>query len=189
MGENEANQKLTHASSTCVISIVRLFTLRSAVNTTDATWDNVPTSYWTVVELNCGILCACLPTLRPFLRRVLPSVFPRTENSSRHHRRPSEGGGLESLNNARTPKRGKPPRGMYTITGFTNLGSAEGLKENAATYEVSEYANYPGNQVKLTTSIYGSRDGVHQGKEYGQEISVTTEIGRKESMKQPYGWT
>ncbi|KAK3392708.1 hypothetical protein B0H63DRAFT_386995, partial [Podospora didyma] len=54
---------------TCIISIVRLFTLHSAINTTDPTWDNVPSAYWSVVELNCGILCASLPPLRPLLRR------------------------------------------------------------------------------------------------------------------------
>ncbi len=43
---------------TCVISIVRLFTLSIAINSEDTTWDNTPTSYWTVVEVNCGIMCA-----------------------------------------------------------------------------------------------------------------------------------
>ncbi|KAK0631316.1 hypothetical protein B0T14DRAFT_532138 [Immersiella caudata] len=53
---------------TCVISIVRLFTLRAAANTTDPTWDNVPSAWWSVVELNCGIMCASLPPLRALLR-------------------------------------------------------------------------------------------------------------------------
>ena len=55
---------------TCVISIVRLFTLRASANSTDSTWDNVPSAYWSIVELNCGILCASLPSLRPLLRHV-----------------------------------------------------------------------------------------------------------------------
>lgn len=53
---------------TCIISIVRLFTLRAALNSTDATWDNAPTSWWTTIELNCGILCASIATLRPLIR-------------------------------------------------------------------------------------------------------------------------
>ena len=63
--------------STCIISIVRLFTLRAAINTTDPSWDNVPTSYWSVIELNCGILCASAATLRPFLRKYLPGLRSR----------------------------------------------------------------------------------------------------------------
>ena len=43
--------------------------------TQDPFWDNAATSIWSVVELNCGIACATLPTLRPLLRKVFPSVF------------------------------------------------------------------------------------------------------------------
>jgi hypothetical protein len=38
----------------------------------DPFWDNAPAAYWSVVELNCGILCSCLPTLRPLVRRFVP---------------------------------------------------------------------------------------------------------------------
>ena len=31
--------------------------------------------YWSAIELNIGILCASLPTLRPFLAWVWPSAF------------------------------------------------------------------------------------------------------------------
>ncbi|EPE05187.1 hypothetical protein F503_03792 [Ophiostoma piceae UAMH 11346] len=57
---------------TCIISIVRLFTLRAALRSDDAPWDNAPTSWWTVIELNCGILCASIATLRPLVRRFAP---------------------------------------------------------------------------------------------------------------------
>jgi hypothetical protein len=66
-------------SSTCIISIIRLFTLRAALNTPDPTWDNVPTSYWSVAELNIGILCASLATLRPLLRRIVPGLRSHSE--------------------------------------------------------------------------------------------------------------
>ena len=143
----------------------------------------MPTSYLTVVELNCGILCACLPTLRPLLRKLLPSLFPTSEDAPSN--RPVGEGGLES-GDSRKFKRSKHPN-MYTLTEITNLGSAEALNENAATYEGSEYANYPGKATKLTTSIYGSRGRADQdrmdGYGSGQEIRVTTEIGMKESLK------
>lgn len=34
------------------------------------------TSCWSVTELNSGILCACLPVLRPLVSRMLPNVIP-----------------------------------------------------------------------------------------------------------------
>ncbi|CAI4219643.1 unnamed protein product [Parascedosporium putredinis] len=150
---------------TCVISIVRLFTLRSAINTQDPTWDNVPTSYLTVVELNCGILCACLPTLRPLIRKLFPRLLAN-----------------EETNNTPNKARSKPAD-IYTLTEITHSGSAEALKENAATYEGSEYANYPGKNTRLTTSIYGRKSGAQPNRGHGQAIEVTTEIGMEESTK------
>lgn len=67
--------------STCIISLVRIFTLHKGIHTTDPFWDNAPAAYWSVVELNCGILCACFPTLRPLLKKVVPQLHS-TYNSS-----------------------------------------------------------------------------------------------------------
>src|SRR3569833_52348 len=64
---------------TCIISIVRLCFLRAAINTQDPTWDNVPVSFWSVVELNCGIVCASAATLRPLLRKIIPGLRSASE--------------------------------------------------------------------------------------------------------------
>ncbi|KAF2017379.1 hypothetical protein BU24DRAFT_149608 [Aaosphaeria arxii CBS 175.79] len=66
---------------TCIMSLVRLSTLHKGINTQDPFWDNAPAAYWSVVELNCGIICACLPTLRPLIQKITPhllSTGPRT---------------------------------------------------------------------------------------------------------------
>ena len=39
----------------------------------------MPTSYWSVIEVNCGILCASAATLRPLLRRILPGLGTRDD--------------------------------------------------------------------------------------------------------------
>jgi hypothetical protein len=31
--------------------------------------------YWSAIEVNIGILCACLPTLRPLIRKVAPRLL------------------------------------------------------------------------------------------------------------------
>ncbi|KAI9851754.1 MAG: hypothetical protein M1838_002831 [Thelocarpon superellum] len=36
----------------------------------DRTWTYINTAYWTISELSLGMLCACLPTMRPLFRRV-----------------------------------------------------------------------------------------------------------------------
>ncbi|KAF5551672.1 integral membrane protein [Fusarium mexicanum] len=49
---------------TCFISLVRIKFLNIG---TDITWHNVESASWSVSELCCGIICACVPTLRPLL--------------------------------------------------------------------------------------------------------------------------
>lgn len=55
--------------STWTISVTRLSYLGAVLTAQDPTWDNVELTLWSVAELNCGILCACLQTLRPLLSR------------------------------------------------------------------------------------------------------------------------
>ena len=71
----------TDSSSTCVISLVRISKLAQGINTTDPYWDNAPGAYWSVVELNCGILCACLPTLRPLISLLIPNLLSTNRHS------------------------------------------------------------------------------------------------------------
>jgi len=54
---------------TWTISVTRLSYLGAVLTAQDPTWDNVELTLWSVAELNCGILCACLQTLRPLLSR------------------------------------------------------------------------------------------------------------------------
>lgn len=41
----------------------------------DLTWNMSQAFIWSSVEPNIGIVCACLPTLRPLMRRCLPKWF------------------------------------------------------------------------------------------------------------------
>ena len=60
--------------SACITSIIRLRALYVISVSEDVTWDNVPIAEWTAVESNIGIMCACLPTLKPLLLRVFPRL-------------------------------------------------------------------------------------------------------------------
>ena len=51
-------------------------------NTKNPTWDNVPVGYWSTVEVDVGVICACLPAIRSLLRRALPSVFGGTSHGA-----------------------------------------------------------------------------------------------------------
>ncbi|KAF3048799.1 hypothetical protein E8E11_000901 [Didymella keratinophila] len=66
-----------------IASIFRLHALYVLTHTTDITWDNPGTAIWSAIELNVGILCASLPTLRAFFIRIWPKTFLSSYHSRR----------------------------------------------------------------------------------------------------------
>ncbi|KAK3298689.1 uncharacterized protein B0H64DRAFT_371144 [Chaetomium fimeti] len=57
-----------------VVSIIRLHALVTFAKSSNATWDNFPVSLWSTVEINVGIMCTCMPTLRLLLVRLFPAL-------------------------------------------------------------------------------------------------------------------
>ncbi|CAE6996148.1 hypothetical protein P3342_000308 [Pyrenophora teres f. teres] len=63
----------------CIVSILRLHSLVAISNSPDPTYDNPAAATWSSVEANVGIICACLPILRPLVTQWFPRAF-----TSRH---------------------------------------------------------------------------------------------------------
>ena len=60
--------------STCIISIIRILALGQRTSSPDSFWTAVTPVCWSIVEIHTGILCSCLATLRPLIRRFLPHL-------------------------------------------------------------------------------------------------------------------
>ncbi|KAK1466182.1 CFEM domain-containing protein [Colletotrichum cuscutae] len=52
------------------VSILRLSSIRDFMKTSNPTWDIVPISNWSFVELNGFIFCSCMPAFRDYFRRL-----------------------------------------------------------------------------------------------------------------------
>ncbi|KAJ0382942.1 hypothetical protein COL922a_011499 [Colletotrichum nupharicola] len=74
---------------TCIISALRIRTLRVAADTKDPYWDNVDAATWSFLEVTIGILAACLPTLRPIFVSLLPRIFNGSSFHGESSGRPS----------------------------------------------------------------------------------------------------
>ncbi|KAM7222510.1 hypothetical protein V8F06_002004 [Rhypophila decipiens] len=74
---------------TCAISIIRIQYLKLSP---DTTWDNVESSCWSIAELCSGIVCSCLPTLRPLLSQWVPGLRSRVGGG------PGSGSGYNNYN-------------------------------------------------------------------------------------------
>ncbi len=71
--------------SVTIISIIRLHSLITHPwDDPNATWVKVDVALWSTVEINVGIICACLPSLRSLVVRIFPSSNWATDVTSRH---------------------------------------------------------------------------------------------------------
>lgn len=71
--------------SVTVVSILRLQSLVSFANSHNPTWDQWDVSNWSTIEINVGIMCACMPAMRVILVRLFPKVLGTTTNNASYH--------------------------------------------------------------------------------------------------------
>ncbi|KAF3895819.1 putative Plasma membrane protein Pth11-like [Trichophyton interdigitale] len=104
-------------SFVCITSIYRVTLVAASSGTTDVTWATTPISSWSAVEVNSGIICACLPMARQTLSHVFSCCLPpqTTKNSSIS---PSQGYNNNSAHFSRISRSGKPVSG----TGLNRTG-------------------------------------------------------------------
>jgi hypothetical protein len=57
------------------VSILRLHSLVAISNSDDPSYDNPAAASWSSVETSVGIICSCLPLLRPIVTKYLPGLF------------------------------------------------------------------------------------------------------------------
>lgn len=69
----------TDPHSVCGVSIYRLAIIPPGLNNMDATWHYVPNIIWCIIEMYTGIVCACLPSLKAFVKRHFPNLFTKPE--------------------------------------------------------------------------------------------------------------
>lgn len=63
-----------------VVSILRLRSLvKFGTHSTNPMWDFFDPGVWSTVEINVGIICACMPALRLLLVRLFPSLLSTTQ--------------------------------------------------------------------------------------------------------------
>jgi hypothetical protein len=137
--------------------VVRLFALKSATTSTDPTWDNVSAAIWSVIELNCGIMCASLPTLRPLMRKIFPWLS-RSQGSS--YKSPFSNGSRAA---GAVALSGRNAYDVYPLQrrDVENNGSQEGLKENADSPYIDPLAH---SSNRLSPTMDDDYDGIRDNK-------------------------
>ncbi|KAK0101938.1 hypothetical protein ONS95_001253 [Cadophora gregata] len=59
----------------CIVSIIRLLSIKTLLTSPDLTYSTTPALMWCVIELNISIVGGNFPTIRPFLRKYVPALL------------------------------------------------------------------------------------------------------------------
>jgi hypothetical protein len=49
------------------------------------TWDQADVIHWSNIEINVGIICACMPSLRVIFVRMFPKILGTTKDNTREY--------------------------------------------------------------------------------------------------------
>jgi hypothetical protein len=139
---------LAMGSFACVIAIVRIVTMMPFVHSMDFTWYKVTLAKWAyvpppplswgsmlmmrrMVEINVGIICACLPVLRPLVLRVFPRLLGSKNSSADKHT--GESYSMEPSSKSKSKKSGSRVRNWDYLT---TLGTHNGREEDVESLSV-----------------------------------------------------
>lgn len=95
-----------------VVSILRLQSLAQFANTTNPTWDYFDVTKWSVIEINTGIICTCMPSLRVLLVYLFPKILGTTQRTNTGYYMQNSGsrpGGNASTNRSHHISLNRPP--------------------------------------------------------------------------------
>nr|WNZ75631.1 hypothetical protein [Trichoderma harzianum] len=87
------------------VSIISLLRLKSVIffaELINPTWDQWNVAWWSTMEVNIGIVCTCLPTVRLILQRMFPKILSAGDEQS-NDARLSRAGGTDSRGETQRP--------------------------------------------------------------------------------------
>ncbi|KAJ4390957.1 hypothetical protein N0V93_004556 [Gnomoniopsis smithogilvyi] len=85
-----------------VISVIRLQALAGFASSSNPTWDNLRVSQWSTIEVNVGIICASMPTLRLLLLKIFPALSGTTQAYGGYHSSRSWGDKSAAISGAKS---------------------------------------------------------------------------------------
>jgi hypothetical protein len=112
---------INHHLSVTVVSALRLQSLINFGSSSNPTWDQADVIHWSNIEINVGIICACMPSLRIILVRMFPTILGSTKQTTQNYAKYGSrsgigGGGGSSAVRSGFGKNGGSSKDPHTIT-------------------------------------------------------------------------
>ncbi|KAH6666687.1 MFS transporter-like protein [Halenospora varia] len=118
-----------------IVDVVRIYYLQQASSdqitaherlgtSVDFAWNASTALMWSAIEVNVGIICACIPTLKPLIKRIMPAMItdPTRSGSSKSESFSSQ---MASLARERLPSAAEPEPGFQPLRGPQVGGNPE----------------------------------------------------------------
>ncbi|KAI6778528.1 uncharacterized protein J7T54_005052 [Emericellopsis cladophorae] len=150
---------LTMGAFVCIVSGIRLQSLKVLLSDRDLTRNTVLALMWCVLELNLSVIGGCIPTIKPLLKEF----FPRLLGTSLGRSRTGDDIYLQSSRK----------------TGRNADNGPSGVRSfHAGTHSATGRQSDTGSEEFIISKAYGSstNDGVEEGKitrSYGIEVETT----------------
>lgn len=150
--------------STCVVSILRLQSLYVISKAKDVTWENPLAAIWSSVEINTGILCSCLPTLRSYVSRLFPRLFGTQRSTPAYDAKDnSDSSGATPQSCSRNSKKSRMPfdtlgRGLTglsepTQSSYVHARGDGGSADNIEFADLRSSPEMDNGQIQVTTVV------------------------------------
>ncbi|EPS38843.1 hypothetical protein H072_7393 [Dactylellina haptotyla CBS 200.50] len=160
----------------CIVSILRLRFLIILSKSMDPTWDQPATAYWSAIEMNISIVCACLPALKPLISLVAPSIFGTTATGSqppsygdyRHRSKKISSGGGHGRNFSDKTRRSRSGHGVTTTDeelemGFQDIEISGGRVQRYSVNQGEETSAYYNNSLHGKPTLVHVASGTTMG--------------------------
>ncbi|KAK3643569.1 hypothetical protein LTR56_010079 [Elasticomyces elasticus] len=146
---------------TCIVSILRLASIYALTHSVDTSYNGALAALWSSLEVNTGILCSSLPTLKTLVSRAFPHLF-----TSYHRSHPS--GALDPK--ATFGSQGKKGMTHDQISrGFSGRGpgirgqhaafASRGSQTGSMKIDLAEMMGSPSKEIKVLTVVNQEVEG------------------------------
>jgi hypothetical protein len=133
---------------TCIISILRLQSLLVFLQTTDISYHNPLAAIWSNLEVNIGIVCSCLPTLKAMVTRWFPRAFNSSYLRGSDHSHERNGRENGAAGNGYVDRKndisGSSP--YYGSSGSSNQPAIKEEEEEEHPFDILARARGPGRE-------------------------------------------
>jgi hypothetical protein len=166
---------------TCIISLMRLQSLYAVSVSEDISWDNPMAALWSNLEVNIGIICSCLPTLKTCVMRVFPRMFLSSRGVSSGPGIMTIGGGIsgQGYGTRRSRKQKRGSIGMHCIGRGNNTGDVyAGQRESMD--DMSGTQIRPGSPQTMEKEVEGIQV-ITVVQQDSVPLSARDELGRSDS--------